>query len=668
MLAPLVHAPALARGQDAPDSSPQPPASLEAAIHVLTDPARDRAGRVAAAEYLLNLGTNPAIAAVKVAIARDEPPGTSSIAAEAVARLASPPETLVQVLAVAAKSGAEANLPSILGALSRWTTRDAVAGVVSVLTREPPPGPEVQRAACGSLAAQTGQTDFGNDPALWLSWWENARKLNRADWAELIAEGQARAARRAALRAQMLADRLLDTYRRLHASVSEGEPRWAILAELIRSDEPELVRLGFDLSMRTLLNARPLGDDVAAAAASRLTDPLPEIRAGAARLIDRLDKPELADAASRALQSETDGAVAGPLLRFLSRQAGWLTVPQAMSWLDREGPAADASVEALLALAETGALERSQHTESIRRTMRERLARPDDGATPAAVRLLVRIEGSSCRDVVLPLLKSDRAEIAQASAEALSVHEWATDELVAACRENRALVRWAIASLELHRPTAEGIAQAENLVQPDDTEAVSRLIAFARNLPPAELLRFAARKDDPVVRERYLAHVATHEFLTGGWGRDTDDRVLAVKLLARTRLDIKDPEGALAAVNIALDTYGPEPEGSDAVSLAALLPLRVHALLWLNRVDEAIAISRAGGAFQAAWLDALDDLADLPHAPHVRRAFMQLFNGDLSGDAASRLAAIDVRIAEAEAQREREESELIVGPPRPGGS
>src|SRR5690606_18167631 len=110
---------------------------------------------------------------------------------------------------------------------------------------------------------------------------------------------------------------------------------------------------------------------------------------------------------------------------------------------------------------------------------------------------------------------------------------------------------------------------------------------------------------------------------------ETRDIDQAMILLAETNLELSRPENALTA----LSSVSPAPSAEDA---SRAVELRTVALLWLNRVDEAL----DAGAGVDVWLTALDRIGAEPHAEIVAQTALNRFGNVLSTRERARLESI----------------------------
>ena len=98
-------------------------------------------------------------------------------------------------------------------------------------------------------------------------------------------------------------DEVVRLYRRLHVEM-EPTSRSQLIVELLNDPRERVRLLGFDLASRDLSSGATLSADAANAAVDLLSDPLPSVRTGAARLITRLALPDAMTLLTNALRSE----------------------------------------------------------------------------------------------------------------------------------------------------------------------------------------------------------------------------------------------------------------------------------------------------------------------------------------------------------------------------
>lgn len=628
MLALGIAAPAAAQA-GAPISAPDPaPAAseseLNAAINLFQSPDASPEARQTAAWAILQDGRMAAKAALHEGLLADQPPGVRAAAAAAIARHPAPPRDLLPALAAALDPADRAAAPSVLQALGRYRAREAVRPIMlRILSPDSAASPELVSAALGVLRVQTGLEEFGDDPARWRAWWAQAQLLPESEFRLRLADALARQTGELRRQRDELAARLLDTTRRLHASMDD-ESRQAHLAEILKSEIAELRLLGLELTRRAMLNARKLAEPVVRAVASRLSDPVPAVRASAAAILRTLDRPDLAPSLAAALESESDPAVAEALLGALAQRPQPGTPGVIVRWMESPGPARAEAIRAALALERAGLAADPDQAAAFSAAL-DRL--PDPAWTGAAVSLRARLSGPAA---VERFLGSADPALAVAAAEATATDDAGLDRVLRAAGTNPALFETAVrASIRL-RPTLPGLAAARALPAPDTRIAESLLADYTRAVPPGELLAEASRTSDPLQRLVLLTPTARADYLAASEGHA--ERVKLIGLLASTHADLGKPADAADA----LDLIAADPEAF------AFGPLRLTVLLWLGRTDQALAIQQPLPA--SAWLDGLERALSLPHAAAVREAVAAHLPGPLGPDEQRRFDELSARI------------------------
>lgn len=611
---------------DIPEADPAT-ALVEQPLDVLANPQTDRARRVSAASALLV--TDQHLDVLAQALRTDDPAGSRIAVAEAVAGSSVPPAAFAAVLVEILPDAPIDDQVALLGALERYPTRPAVRATAGTLTAAArmtgPDGERITLAAIRTLARQTARTDLPPDPDAWQAWWRELAQLTPIAFAQGQAWRHARAADRLANDQQTLVIQLADAYRRLHARTPEAE-RSPLLAELIRARETILAQLGFDLATQALLNALQLDDRVANAAAERLAEDDGPLRGQAALLIEKLDRPEQADLVLDVLEDSVSPEVAATLLRFTARHPAPRASRIILRWAGADPPADNAAIEAALAQRREGWLRADDEVARLRLLL---LGRGRDRLTPAAVRLSASI--GEYERVATLLDAEDRALARAAAASFATWPEDHVDALLAAAAESDDLFQPTVAALIAHRRDAAGFRVARRLPAPTPEVHRQELLRFAVALDPESLLAAMSPEAEPGVVETYIAHVASPEYINAQTEMDAVLDLLA--LLGKTRLRLGNPSGALAAVD-ALPTI---------VDLR-LDAVRVTALGWLNRVDEAVEISDRSDVPPTPWLDALEAAISLPHAQQLRDVIQVRYVGSLSDAEAIRLGALDLKL------------------------
>ena len=615
-----------------PDPTAGPHANL---LLSLIDPT-DEARALDARESFRDALDDPSLLAAVIAALRDDhPPGARSRLPQKLAAVEGyvPPADLVpelgSALALAWQLADQQQITPLLGLLSRRPSRDAVAVLMDRLAQSTASStqrasdPALRNAVLDALSAQTGLTF--PDPASWLDWWAAARWLPEAEWRDQVARAQTLRASRLRSEARAAGLELARTFRRLYALTNE-DTRGPLLVEMLAHASADVRRTAFDLMVLALLNARPVPTDAADAAAQRLGDPDPSLRAQAARVVELLARPGDARAIDRALEAETAPEPASALLSAASKRPTAALPFAAERWLD--DPLAATSALDALAAAVAADFPLPEHVaraaaESLRR-------RPDDLLTPASIALLPRL-GQSVR--AASLLSSPKESVALAAAQGLSRDPAAVDALVSAAKVRVPLVPSALAALERHCATAEGLFEARALARAHDLPERELAVNFARVLPAREVRLALDRVEDPDLRYEILAGVAGRpDFFSNT--QETTERIELALELVTSRIARRQFTEALAAV----EAFPPASQGP------RLLALHITALACLGRSDEAWALTTlpeneddptARWAVNA-WLNALELSQGESFAADLAAAIAEKLSTVLSPDETKR--------------------------------
>ena len=532
------------------------------------------------------------MAALRADLAPDAPRDARIRAIRTVAATPDPPGALEDALIGLLRRGDRAERPDVLRAIARYRSRASVAAVIEIVA-SPDADEADRRAASEALGAMTGLA-FASDED-WTEWWATARALGEPAWSRMIADGQARRAELAEARAQALTARVAEAYRRLHV-VTPEEGRSELLAELIRSDVATLRRTGFDLAMRTLLNARQLGPPVFDAARERLGATDAPTRALAADLLDKMDAPGFAPDAAGRLLVEDAPDVAAALLRYLSRHPEPEALPAVRRWLGSPEPTGTPAIAAAAALAEAGRLRSPEDLALAGGAVRARLP---GGARAADVAMLAQLGDLEALE---RLLVADRAEVVRAAGAALARDARFSDRLLDAAAADARLFQAAAESVARFRNTPGGLRALAALPAPGEEERARALGSVARSMGGAALLEGAGALGDAGAREASLRHVAEPGF-ADRLG-DADVAGALIDELAEARLSLGEPRLALAALEV-----DPALAGRPTA-----LALRAFANAWLDRVEETDRLLGMDALPTDGLLDLLERFSNHPRA------------------------------------------------------
>jgi hypothetical protein len=556
------------------------------------------------------------------------------------------PGWVLQPLSDLLRSSPSERKSAILRACGSIRTRESVRLLLTFTTADTSPG--LRDAAFTSLARLTGRADLGSAEDAWTRWFSAVQWLPEHEWRRTLAEGLAqRADDLAAERASAL-HRLVESERQRSIDAATSQERSAILASLLTDDYPELRRLGIELANRELANARTLSGAVGVAALVLLSDPSPEFRLASAGLIDRLVPPGAGQAAAEALVRETEPLVAAALLRQVQRSPITSTRQTILHWLESSGPALTPAIDATAALLAAGLLNSPQDRQAVLAVVR---AIPPAELPPGGLRLLLELGDDKDRAAVALLLSSPDSVVRLRTAQAVSSQTELIDEIVAAARSDTALYAPATAAITRFRPNPAGFRSLAELPAPTPEARTAALVAFAEKLSDGEIISVTSKVADPALRELLLARFAIKSLgprfgpdHVGGTlpGRfwlsaselDNFPTVAGMLRLARTRLEVHKPAGALTL----LDALEPV---ADQIDPRLLTSLRVEALICVNRLAEAESMDSP----LADWLDGLALSTDLPHAPAILRAIDDRFES-LTPVQSERLEALRAKVEE----------------------
>lgn len=613
------------------------PDRIGAAIETLRTPDATGEQKLDATEHLLShVDQARARAALQEALWDDRPTGVRRLVAQAAAASPHDPSALARSFGTALSSAVhepthEADALSLLDALGRCPTRDAVRAVVEHAVAPEGITPALREGAYAALSRQTGLTQTGDLREAWLRWWERAQWLAEDEWPRHAGIGEAPtlAPPAALVEIASAGQRIAMVYSRLHALTAEAD-RDRLLIEMLGAPEEAVRSAAFELIMTSLVNAKPVGDEAAAAAAQRLSDPSPVIRAEAARTVELLDRPASAPLLRLAIEQEPDPTAAAAMLRAASRAPATALIEPALRWLASAEPVAmPAAAEALDALARAGLLESHEIRERVHTSLM--VLAPASWAAPAC-RLAARTD---LTNPLIGLLAQQDRERARECAAALADVPQALDMLVAAATSHPDLYESTATALARHAANADGFASLAALPAPSEKDRLDARAMMARALAPGELLRLARTSPDEPSRARLLAAVITPEYLAVA--NDLPDRVELALLLARSQVRSEWTQDALSTLDL-LPTGWQGPRA---------LSLRVTALLCLNRRAEAEAVAPPPTPPEApllpedlaadAWLDALEWCAG---AGALHDAFESRFGVGLSPEQSLRFRSL----------------------------
>jgi hypothetical protein len=482
----------------------------------------------------------------------------------------------------------------------------------------------------------TGREDLGPEPAAWNSWLIETAQLTPGEWDNLVAKAIWARSQKLDRQVETLADRLTEGYRRLYLALPQVPPeeRVRLLVQMLRSDIPDLQSLGFEVLNRELAAGNAVDSQITNEAVKMLGSREPATRARAAALLLQLAPPGAGGTIATALLTETDPRVADQLLAGVARWPDSRSRDRVLAWLESGAKPSPPSLDAVQALVNAGLLtdpaDRDRTLAAVRRLEAAAL-------TPAACRLLVELGGQSDRDCVAGLLNGDASAVRSEAAIALAERPEFFDAILSRAKSDSSLFPAAVLAMIKSQPTADGYLLLESLAAP--TVEIKRvgLLRAAAALSASDLLKVAARPQiSDETRDAMLSRLI--EYGAGLPRAGTDEDPIAINagilMLAQARLNLKRPDLALVALN----SLPPEAAGIVPATRTKML---IVALLWTNRLDEAVLLE----APASDWLAGLRLALAEPHARSILREIRARFGRILTEDQIKELNQLAERVA-----------------------
>lgn len=552
---------------------------------VLLTPETSPDDRRAAVAQLLEAGR---FGPIQTAIASGDKPVVASVFRTILEIDGQLPEPLLDAtIAYIQSLGAETD-PMAVQVLAGVRTKPAITPVVALLENKDAPKPLIE-AAMSTLLEQTGREDLGDDPAAWTAWWEEARWLPPREWEAMLAVAHAERARRLQRESDQQIARILDLHHKMYALTPQDQ-RSALLATMMKDQEPGVRALAFELAERALLNTQRLDDDVRLASIDRLNDPDAVIRASAASLLFRVGAgAEAAEAVRRAIRHEVDPGAAAAMLDFLQRRPNETDLLICLDWLGDGEPAASAAARTLASSATAGSLNRSH----IRNQALTVLRAANAGTlSPDMIELLGILGDSHDRERLAGLLNPE-APTATRKAAASAIVRWpeSVEVLLQSARQDPALLPMLTEAIVLHQPTANGYQRLDEAIGADPDAAGSQWLArLRRGLPPSALLATIGPGESRAqVIESVLLSPDQRNLLK------RDPRLLLTQALIEARYQSGDDQGVVELMGLI------EPGMTGLLKDQTTRRTR-RALICLGRFEEAA----QAGADETDWLVAAD--------------------------------------------------------------
>lgn len=504
---------------------------------------------------------------------------------------------------------------SALGSMGTWE-----AARVLVNHAAPFQPPEVSQAAFEALVRMTGRDDLGRDAEAWRTWLNERDRLNPVDWQAELIRGLTYRSQRLSQEERDATARAVDGFRRLFM-VAPYQDKSPLLAELLLVDG-ELRDLAIELINRDLAQGNQIDGVVGAAALRLLEHGKPEVRAEAARLVQTLSPAGAGGPVTDSLVREISPVAAASLLSAAAKWPGVAVISPALRWLEFGAATRDQAAKLLLALETEGLLTSPVDRRRVAAALR---AAGPARLTAEGVRLIIRMGNDDDRDAVAGLLGSTQRDLQSAAAAEFARRPEFFERIISAAERDPSLYQSAVQAAINHRRTPDGYALVRRLA-PTEQARRSGALSMARALEPKGVLEVArVHETDPELRIAVLQTIAR----AATSPEEVADIDRAMVLLAETNLELSRPESALTALQSVSNSPAPDAE-------PRVVELRTVALLWLNRVDEAIDV----GAGVDVWLKALDRIGAEPHAELVAQTALERFGTVLSRSERDRLESI----------------------------
>ncbi|TVQ75877.1 MAG: hypothetical protein EA380_09855 [Phycisphaeraceae bacterium] len=501
-----------------------------------------------------------------------------------------------------------------------------------------------QQAICRALERMTGLPgglpggNGGRDAAWWRGWWADRQTMPAGDWNAMIALHHARLNEQLQRERVQTNERMFSLYRQLYGLLPEGE-RDTMLADLIRSRDGVWRDLGLDLARRALLSARALGPGTLEAITALTESRTDTVRLQSVELLDRADPRGFSARAGTLLMSERSPLVAAALLRGVARSPREGMERILAEWVASQTEATSPAIEASLAMVEA---EMWRDEGALDDVVSVVLGRIPERIQPPGVRLLA-VTGRM--DELRILLQSERAGVAEATAQALAEDAESLEAILEAARKRPTLFLAASAALGHHNRTARGVERLLALPSGNDGERERGVRALVDVLPAQELVRAVRFAHDDAERAQWLARVATTEFADRA---DEETTARALTLLARARLALDDVEGAQRALEMLPAGLGMEHAGAEWFETK----------LRRGEIEEAFRIADEADMHASACLRAVERLSDAEKTLRAVTLLRERFGDELSLAEEARVGALEMAAQEwIEAQRQPEEDE-----------
>lgn len=632
----------------------QSPTTHRAITDILYRADTPRADRDAAVRWLLGRSSSSAaFDSITRALGPTAPPQTRLAVLRVIAEQDSVPVALTTPLIDYLRTLPPDKRPPALLALGSVPSRHAIDTLIEHTPADV--SPDARDAAFTSLTRLTGQS-LARTHAAWSEW---ARSLPAPDSLALdriLADGRSamRERLRDSARAEGRKQRTL--YERLLTRTPPQEQP-PILAEMIRSDLPDVFALGFERARIAIPISNADFAEVFAAVGEVLASEAPAHRLEAARFIRFLTPEPMRDLTKRALIAERRPEIASELLLASARWATPELMPTALYWIAAGGSPRAPACELAGALARQGEL--TPEERSVIRA--ELLKAPFNDLTSPELALLAAVGGDVAHDRFVEALAAPDVARRVVVARAFAMSPKSVDPLLTAAGADESIRSAAIQAVSRHRANVEGVRALLALRPPPPDrdpaleDAVGRIL---QTLPPQDVLKEALvqdARDDRIFVLQSLLTRAEEDRAAPGWragilslaslylAADEPEeaaRTLAILPMPRQATPNDQPTPNPADPN-PTDTNPTDsnPTAPDASAPRATTPgrldvvpgerrIRLETALRVNELDQALALDEP----LDEWLAVYDAHPNLAHRGEIARAILDTFQQELDDD------------------------------------
>ncbi len=390
---------------------------------------------------------------------------------------------------------------------------------------------------------------------------------------------------------------IIQLYRRLHAEMNLAG-RSQVIVELLSDDRERVRLLGFDLASRDLSSGATLSAEVANKAITLLSDPLPSIRSGAARLITRLALPDAMTLLTTALHSEDDQTVAVALLRGIERWPSKDAQEDVLRWYESDGEVRAIAAGAAWSLADLELWDLETHGDTLHSTYR---TLDDNQLTNSDMRLIATTGASDDIDRLIRLAGAEDFSNRTLAANALVFTARGVDPLIHLAEETPAFSTAASEAIHRHRLNPNGVRLIASLPWPDEQSRIDSITKICNQLDNDQLAEAVHLiRTDNKIDDNLTIQLLNR--LTAGTQSVSTRSAAGVVLLAELELMNQRPDRTLEVISLL------PPSGIDPAIAQRATRASAKAHLLLLEFDHAAELD----SNPDTWVDTLTVASDQP--------------------------------------------------------